>query len=500
MQRRQFLTRLAGLCGGALMPRLVRAQGMAMDHGMGMNLPGRQAQAVELAPVEAIPAGMPLNAIPRLFNESGQAGLFRGTLTAAPASISLIPGKTTTVWAYNASLPAPLIEVMEGDAVEIALHNRLPQPTTIHWHGLPVPPDQDGNPHDAVPAGETRVYRFTLPKGSAGTYWYHPHPHGDTPEQVFRGLAGPFIVRAADDPLHALPERLLVFTDLKLDAQGAIPNNDMNDWMNGREGQFVLVNGQRLPTLTLHPGGRERWRLVNACSARHLRLTLLEHAFTLVGTDGGLIERPQPGLREWLLAPAQRAEIVVTAGAGASAQLVAAPYRRGKMGMVAPEKTMPLLTVVFGAGQATAAALPERLRTITDFSPVKAKKRVVLSEVMSMGSGQHSMKFLINGNRFGMRRVDLVSKLGEVEEWEIVNDADMDHPFHLHGTQFVVIERKYQGKVSKEPFRAYQDTVQLRAQETVRIRCVQHFRGLRMFHCHILEHEGQGMMGTLRVV
>lgn len=161
---------------------------------------------------------------------------------------------------------------------------------------------------------------------------------------------------------------------------------------------------------------------------------------------------------------------------------------------------MPLLTVVFGAGQATAAALPERLRTITDFSPVKAKKRVVLSEVMSMGSGQHSMKFLINGNRFGMRRVDLVSKLGEVEEWEIVNDADMDHPFHLHGTQFVVIERKYQGKVSKEPFRAYQDTVQLRAQETVRIRCVQHFRGLRMFHCHILEHEGQGMMGTLRVV
>src|ERR1700675_2806744 len=139
----------------------------------------------------------------------------------------------------------PLIDVREGDTVEIRFVNRLPQPSTIHWHGLPVPPGQDGNPSDALAPGATRVYRFTLPSGSAGTYWYHPHPHMKTAEQVFRGLAGPIVVRSADDPLAAWPERHLFLSDLRLASDGSIPANDMMDWMNGREGQFVLVNGAR---------------------------------------------------------------------------------------------------------------------------------------------------------------------------------------------------------------------------------------------------------------
>ena len=161
----------------------------------------------------------------------------------------------------------PLIDVREGDTVEIKFVNKLPQPSTIHWHGLPVPPDRDGNPSDPVAPGASRVYRFTLPKGSAGTYWYHPHPHMMTAEQVFRGLAGPFVVRAADDPLAGWPERNLFVSDLKLARDGTIAPNDMMDWMNGREGQFVLVNGARRPRIDV--AGDERWRVWNACSARY---------------------------------------------------------------------------------------------------------------------------------------------------------------------------------------------------------------------------------------
>jgi bilirubin oxidase len=125
---------------------------------------------------------------------------------------------------------------------------------------------------------------------------------------------------------------------------------------------------------------------------------------------------------------------------------------------------------------------------------------VAFGEEMSMAGGRHSMRFLVNGRQFSMRRVDLSSRAGQVELWELVNRADMDHPFHLHGTQFQVVEREYGGVVTPEPFRAWRDTVNLRAGETVRIKTVQHQRGLRMFHCHILEHEEAGMMGQLRVL
>jgi bilirubin oxidase len=119
---------------------------------------------------------------------------------------------------------------------------------------------------------------------------------------------------------------------------------------------------------------------------------------------------------------------------------------------------------------------------------------------MSMAGGRHAMKFLVNGKQFDMKRIDLVSRVNQVELWEIVNGADMDHPFHLHGTQFQVVEREFDGKLVPEPYRAWRDTVNLKPGETVRIKLVQHFKGVRMFHCHILEHEGAGMMGQLKVV
>lgn len=498
MIRRTFLTHALGVGGLALLPGWLRAQSMdhsmhdmaGMDHSMATPLPQG------LAASDALPRGAALGPLHRLSNQSSQPGLFKAELIAAPVQVELLPGQPTTFWAYNASIPGPLIEVSEGDRVEVRFINRLSQPSTVHWHGLPVPPEQDGNPHDPVPPGGERTYSFNLPKGSAGTYWYHPHPHGHTAEQAFRGLAAPFIVRASDDPLSGISERHLLLSDLKLNADGSIPDNDANDWMNGREGQFVLINGQHQPTLELR--GPERWRLWNACSARYLKLNLGGHSFSLVGSDGGLLEQPQ-AMTEILLAPAERIEIIVQPGSERRQfALTAEIYDRNKMGMVAAEQVITLAHVSLPAGQPV--SLPAKLREIADLGPTSAHKRVVFSETMRMDNGQHRMDFLVNGKSFDMQRVDLTSKLGEVELWELVNDSHMDHPFHIHGCQFQVIEHELNGVKTPAPYRAWKDTINLRPRETIRIKMAQPFKGLRMFHCHILEHENQGMMGILEVI
>ena len=152
------------------------------------------------APLSPLTAGQPLTDLARLPNTSTSPGVFGATLVAERASKSMLPGTSTEFWTYNSLVPGPLIDVFEGDTVRIRFENRLSQQTTVHWHGLPVPPDQDGNPMDPVAPGASRLYEFTLPVGSAGTYWYHPHPHELTAEQVFRGMAGLFIVRSRADP------------------------------------------------------------------------------------------------------------------------------------------------------------------------------------------------------------------------------------------------------------------------------------------------------------
>jgi bilirubin oxidase len=531
MKRRTFLSGALSAATASLFARHAFAQGagdaMHSMHDM-TNMPAMQGGMMQtpLAAADALPAGAPLAALRTLANQSREPGQFRATLVAQPASRPLLPGQPQTVfWQFDASAAAdkdgpvigPMIEVREGDTVEITFVNRLPQPSTIHWHGLPVPPDQDGNPSNLVAPGGQRVYRFTLPPGSAGTYWYHPHPHMLSSEQVFRGLAGPIVVRAADDPLAAWPERHLFVSDLKLAADGTIPANGMMDWMNGREGQFVLVNGARQPQIEV--ARDERWRVWNGCNARYLLLAFDDgRAFAQVGTDGGLLGVPREGVTALLLAPGERAELIVRAGQGTSqASLIAAQYDRRKMAMshgsLPASPSQILANVRFAQNSATPRVLPARLREIKALdsarSPAPPKKSVVFSEAMDMhamhqpGAATHrmpsGMQFMVNGAVFDPARVTLTSRRGEVEHWAIDNRTDMDHPFHLHGTQFQVLAREQGGARKAEDLLAWRDTVNVRPGEIVHIATVQHEAGERMFHCHILEHEDLGMMGTLRV-
>ncbi len=445
--------------------------------------------------------------LPRLKNQSATANTFEANLTASAVSIQVTGGTPTDFWGYNGSVPGPTIDVYEGDTVRIRFDNRLPQPSTIHWHGLPVPASQDGNPMDPVAAGSARIYEFTLPLGSAGTYWYHPHAHGVTAEQVYRGLAGAFIVRPRSDSLPAaLREQLLLMSDLKLAVDGSIAPNSQIDNTNGREGQYLLVNGALRPALDIRPGEVQRWKLFNATNARYIRFAIDGQRFTQIGTDGGLLATPLVDRSELLLAPGERAEIVVAASilAGITTSIRAKAYDRGSMGMSATPTDVVLGSLNVTTDDAVARTiLPAALRTIAPLLAAgvtaQTTRRFVLSERGGMAMGGAG-SFLINGKSFDMNRVDSTVRLGTVERWDVENTSTMDHPFHLHGTQFQVISRSSNGVPATETFIAWRDTVNVPPNTSVSFLVRQDSLGKRMYHCHILEHEDQGMMGILDVI
>ena len=507
MNRRNVLITATTL-GGAVIWWASRTtqNGMSGMIMSGDNMTGMDMSKAEVAPGERIrelSIGAPLPEITKLANSSQDAGQFAATLEAASSSHEFVPGLSTQVLAYNGAVPGAMIEVFEGDRVSINFKNRIPgQASTIHWHGLDIPADQDGNPSAPVASGTDHTYEFTIPPNSAGSYWYHPHPHGQTAEQVYRGLAAPFIVRSKTDPLSfELGDTTLFISSISLNADGTIAANTDADRFNGREGDHVLVNGAKRPILTLPPGSSRRFRVYNATNGRFLRLAVDGHHMTLVGTDGGLLAAPVAGLEELLLAPAERAEIVIDFRAEAGNFTVnSMAYERGWMGRDKPlPTTLQLMTFELAGEAAAPIPLPLKLRDIEALGEPVSTKRIAFAETMGMANGAMTMGFLIDGKTFDMTRVDLRSRAGDVELWEIANTTDMDHPFHIHGTQFQIVERERNGVKTPLSYLAWKDTVNITSKETVRIKVRHSTPGLRMYHCHILEHEDAGMMGQLDV-
>lgn len=449
----------------------------------------------KLLPTSALPQGIDLPKLNLLKNTSHQQGVFEASIEAKPVKITLTPEITTEFWAYNNTIPGPVIEVFEGDKVKIKVKNSLPQPTTVHWHGLLVPADQDGNPQDEIRANNSRIYEFTIPKGTAGTYWYHPHGHETVAEQVARGLAGLFIVRSKNDPLASLPELNWFFSDLKLTEKGEIADNSMVDWMNGREGQFVLINGAYRPKIKINSATRVR--IWNACSGRYLNLSIPNCDVYLVGTDGGLIAQPYLLSQPLLLTPAERAELVIIPQKTDSVYLQSLAYDRSKMGNVAPEQDIILGELELH--KSDSINLPTTLRQLPTLGPAVAHKSLEYTEVMDMNQPRGGVLFLINGKRHDMNRIDLESNIHDVEEWTIFNNSHMDHNFHIHGTQFTVLSHELNGIKKLPDYVALKDTINLRPKEKITIKLQQNLPGIRMYHCHIIEHETLGMMGQLLV-
>ena len=435
---------------------------------------------------------------PVLENLSSESGIVEVELTASKERISLIPGIDSEVYAYNGRVPGPLLEVSEGDSVIVHFKNDLPEKTTVHWHGIHLPFIMDGSPFHPVEPGDTFTYTFRIHEGTAGTYWYHPHPHHRTAWQVGMGLYGGIIVRDPDDPLpDTLTEQLLILSDNRFDEDGEIefaePGSRQKrvDDMNGREGNVLFVNDEIMPELSIRSGEVQRWRIVNASGARIYRLALEGHTFTHIGSDGGLFEHPRE-VDEIILSNGERAELLVhgTDQPGSKVILQDLPYDR-YMPMWRPsdwDENNDLLTLRYTDEHPVRDPfeVPETLRRIPELNIEDTTE----TRVMRMTNGK------INSKTMDMNRVDETAELGATEIWDIRNLVGMDHPFHLHGFQFQVIDRN--GKPVEQ--RKWEDTINVPGFETARfIVRYDNYPGKWMFHCHILDHEDQGMMGVLEV-
>ena len=484
------------------------AAGMLAAAPAARALARKSAKAGEKPVVSTLVSGKKLKALPKLANQSKRPGVFRATLTARAQKIELLRGKPTGFLTYNGQFPGPQIVATEGDTVEIDFRNQLDQPTSIHWHGLPVPPLQDGNPPDVVEAGGRRLYRFTLPEGSAGTYWYHTQAPGLLAAQMYKGLLGSFIVRAKDDPLRALPEQHWLFSDVRLRKNGAIAENTARDWIDGREGQFVLINGQYRPRIRIT--GTQRIRIWNACNARCLQLALPGCRFIVVGTDGGLLAAPAAPVERLLVAPGERYEVILQTVTPLNATLLSLPFDRHKLLDAPATEPLPLAQISVREGKTR--ALPQTLRAIEEpptglrqelaFTAMLDERAVRSEDDRASGEPEDFPELLamfrINGKSYDMRRIDLRAPVGKALDWTLHNKSRTDIVFHLHGAQFIVAQRTL-GNHSERPPLAWKDTLHLRAQETARIRFVQREKGIRLFQCQILEHAALGMMGQLEV-
>jgi FtsP/CotA-like multicopper oxidase with cupredoxin domain len=401
-------------------------------------------------------------------------------------------GKTVEAWGFNKQLPAPLLRAKKGDTLEVKVKNNLPEPTLIHWHGIRLPASMDGTGEVQKPIepGEEFTYRFVVP--DAGTFWYHSHVNETF--QMERGMYGGLIVEEETE-LVADEEKVFLLDDMKLTQSNAfskpgwfIPR--IMERHDGREGDTLLINGKENPTISIAGGQTERWRFINASSARYIVLHLGGKRFSIIGTDGGLLEKART-VNQVLLTPGERIEVI--AGPfmeGDSFLIETLPYNRMTF---LKAKRQTFATVQVGAQKPSAAYIPQTLRKI---KPLAGKDAPVSRKVkLSVGpSLKNGMNFLVNND---VHTIDQPVKVGELQVWEVANTSLMDHPFHLHGFFFQVIEEN--GKTPA--YLAWKDTFNIPPRSKVKIAWMPDDRpGQWMYHCHILEHHAAGMMAHFEVV
>ena len=429
-------------------------------------------------------------------------GVLEVELRAAMADVT-VAGRTAHVLAYNDAVPGPTLRLAPGDRLRVRLVNDLDEPTNLHTHGLEVSPEGAGdNPFVRVDPGGSHSYDIVLPADHpTGLFWYHPHHHGTVADQTSAGLYGAIVVDVATAP--EADERLLIISDITLTGDGRVAAASPMDRVAGREGDTVLVNALLQPVLDARAGATERWRVLNACTSRYLRLSLDGHPMHLDAVDGRRVASPQDVI-EVVLAPGNRAELTVTVPAGTT-RLRALAFDRGAgrgMGMMRDRATSWQEDLTLAVVRATAprsrvgtAAVPTAEPAAgRDLRGVPVARSRTLELAMGMGPG--GMRFVIDGRSFDPERIDQDVRAGDVEEWTLRNTSAMHHPFHLHVWPMQVVGTPDGPATGIER----RDVVDIPGNSEVTVRIAfDTVRGRTVYHCHILDHEDLGMMGTVSV-
>lgn len=489
------------------------------------------------------------------------------SITATPSRVQLFEGLETEVYTYKAELIkgentslqeipnsalGPIIRVKPQQKIRIRFNNELPDESIIHWHGLHVSHEMDGHPMSVIKNGEQFIYEFVV-DNRPGTYWFHPHPHGQTGPQVYKGLAGLFIVEGDEKDLPSGDYEVpLVIQDRRFDSSNQLVylEDNMMDRMVGFLGDQIIVNGQSSASMELKKG-TYRFRVLNGSNSRIYKIAWSDgDDLTIIGNDGGLLSKPtdKPYL---MLAPGERVELwrdfssastdeqislnSLSFDSGTAMGMMGGGMGGGRGGMMGGRgmmrnednqsdsyidngEALTLYNFVVSNKQGEVIPLPSEFEPIEQFD---------LSEVVNLDSPRQfdfhfqRMQWLINGKTFEMTEVADWEKvkLNTTEIWEFINSGSgrgrmggmmkMPHPVHIHGLQFQIIDRDI-SQVSpsvwnsmKDGFvdEGWQDTFLLLPNMRVKVALrFEDFTGIFIYHCHNLEHEDMGMMRNYEVV
>jgi FtsP/CotA-like multicopper oxidase with cupredoxin domain len=416
-------------------------------------------------------------------------------LEAIVTELSWGGGPATEAWAYrdayggSTSIPGPLLQVEEGDELEVHLHNALPMSSTLHLHGVALPNDMDGSEitQMVVRPGEDHHHTFVVTH--PGTFWYHPH--FEVADQMARGLYGPGLSRG-DTDLHETADRTLVLVDALVDDEG-LPVYDVEPelWRVGRQGDLVLINGAPAgEDLVLRATPRERWRIVNAAHSRYFGLSLEDHELRVVGGDAGPVRTPW-STQLLVVAPGDRYELIVQPEPGSRAVLWSLPVDRG-FG-VPPGEALPLLTVVGPDAQVSLPALPRSRAGMprVPLSPSTATRVLSLAEGTAPDG---EPLFSIDGVPWPFSNPVPVRE-GEVEVWEVHNCTEGHQPFHLHGLFFDVLDLDGLSPLHD----SREDVADIPPGGMLRMAVPYEVPGQWMFHTHLLDLASHGMMAVIDV-
>lgn len=423
--------------------------------------------------------------LPPILKGEVKNGVRTFDLNVTKGKWEFIDGNLTETYGYNGPILGPVLSLKKGEKTNINITNNLSEETTVHWHGGILSQDVDGVHNADIQPDQSKNVEFILNQPAA-TLWFHPHPMHKTASQVYKGLAGLIYLEDEVSEKLNIPKTYgvddfpIVIQDKKLTTDGQLTYSTTHmEKIHGKSGGYLMINGIISPFVEV-PNGLVRLRVVNGSNATNYDIDLNGEQFYQIGSDGGLLNSPI-SMKKLTLAPGERGEILVNSKKLNQKSYL---YVNGKEALELRKNKKSGLTTI----PKTLVEIPEVTKNLSNL-----KTRTFTLKTTSKGN-------TINNTPYNMDKLNFDVQKGTQEIWEVKNGSkmmDMPHPFHVHGAQFRIIERN--GKIPPLNEQGWKDTVNLNAGDDVKILIIYTTDGITVYHCHILEHEEDGMMGQFQI-
>jgi suppressor of ftsI len=454
---------------------------------------GIAAGAPLLWPLHALASpATPLRQPPAL---SSTKGVLNTALTAAPGRVQLgdfaFPGLL-----YNGAYIPPLLRVRLGDTMRIRFSNALADdPSNLHYHGMSVSPQGNSdNVFVHVHPGGGFDYEVHVPaagRQGPGLFWYHPHAHGVVDKQIRGGMSGGLVVEGSEalfPILKGLPERFLLLKHAELG-----------------ESEIISINGQIEPLVEIRPGELQFWRIANIGAELFMRLRIEGMPLCVLATDGHPLSRPRK-MTELFLGPGERVDAIAIGPPSGGYAMSTVPFQNEAWKKPEPARRLALIAsrgARASRADAEAHIMGQRL-AVGNWTDEVRSAPIAHRRTLTYSRTPDRKVFMIDGHVMEEDRIDQTVKLGDTEEWTVVNTDQQYHSVHIHQTAFLVTEVNGVRR-NEDSLRDTFSVPPATAERPGVLKVVVPFTdpvivGRFVYHCHAVDHEDKGMMGVIEVV